>query len=501
MTTIHEVDEVDETHVNMDEFFNFEEAAQHPLSSAVTAGPDLSSGPYDIDLAFAQPEFDEDSFTCLQHFAGSQAQEFLPVTATTDTTMLVPGDFADFPRWIDGFDIPAQPCSYCRRMRIHCKVIREGIRKGSCTSCVALARSCSLTVKDAPEDWKLDNARDFNTMMSEDRDNDILISEWPAVAGLQIRSCDYCLISGLECKLVWDGDLKGHCWNCVSFGRTCSFVGAEEVIVGDNDPSLHSQWAGSYPTQESNQVSHSLSAPDLKALNKSEENLNADANEVGGKVGARFSRDSLRILRNWLSTHHNHPYPTDEEKDILKRQTGLTKTQITNWLANARRRGKVRPPRSTSPSMSQYSKGIDIPRRATPALEAMNPMERWQHSPPEHEPASVSAIAKAVTSSTFSSGRASPHSLGFTDDGSSRSVANVSSTSSLGTSHSSGGSFASAFSHKSRGSFGSFSSFGNRGRRRRRRQAPKACQSGNITNAPPKTFPVHLLHGNFQDKT
>ncbi|KAH8820090.1 hypothetical protein F5884DRAFT_661842 [Xylogone sp. PMI_703] len=486
----------------MDEFFNFEEAAQHPLASAVPTGADLSSGPYDIDLAFAQPEFDEDSFTCLQHFASSQAQEYIPGSATTDTAMLVPGDFADFPRWIDGFDIPAQPCSYCRRMRIHCKVIREGIRKGSCTSCVALARSCSLTVKDSPENWKFDNARDFNTMMSEDRDNELLAPEFPIVANMRLQTCDYCLISGLECKMIQDGELKGHCLNCVSHSRTCSFVGTggEDVVIGESDAPLDSPWAGSFPTQESVEMPHSLSAPNLKALNRSDENLNADINEGSGKVGARFSRESLRILRNWLSTHHNHPYPTDEEKDILKRQTGLTKTQITNWLANARRRGKVRPPRSTSPGMNNYAAGIDIPRRATPALEAMNPMERWQHSPPEHEPASVSAIAKAVTSSTFSSGRASPHSFRFTDDGSGRSVANVSSTSSLGTSQSSGNSFASAFSHKSRGSFGSFGSFGNRGRRRRRRQAPKAGEAGNIARAPPKAFQCTFCTETFKTK-
>lgn len=496
MTTIEELDEMSET-PNMDEFFNFEDAAQLPLAPS-TAGPDLTTGPYNVDLAFAQLEFDEDSFTCLQHFAGSEPQDFLQSMAPTDTAMMVPGDFADFPRWIDGFDIPAEPCSYCRRMRIHCKVIREGIRKGSCTSCVALARSCSLTVKDH-EEWRLDNARDLNTMMSEDHHGADAAAEWQTmVKSPRLHTCDYCLISGLECKLVPDEVLKGSCWNCVARSRPCSFISSD---AGD-DQSLQAsaQWTASSAAQDADQVSHSLSAPDLQALNKSEDNLNADSNEGSGKVGARFSRESVRILRNWLSTHHRHPYPTDEEKDILKRQTGLNKTQITNWLANARRRGKVRPPRSTSPSVNQHAAGIDIPRRATPALEAMNPMERWQHSPPEHEPASVSAIAKAVTSSTFSSGRASPHSFGFTDDGSGRSVANLSSTSSLGTSHSSTGSFASAFSHKSRGSFGSFGSFGNRGRRRRRRQATKPAQPGSMVAAPPKTFQCTFCTESFKTK-
>ena len=244
--------------------------------------------------------------------------------------------------------------------------------------------------------------------------------------------------------------------------------------------------------------SHSNSASDLVALRSSNENLHSDAAENGPKVGARFSRESVRILRGWLSTHHRHPYPTDDEKESLRRQTGLNKTQITNWLANARRRGKVRAPRSTSPSpnMDNYARGMDIPRRGTPALQEMNPLERWKASPPEHEPASVTAIAKAVTSSTFSSGRESPYtSYGHTDDGSARSLCNVSSTSSLGTSHSSGGSFASAFSHKSHGSFGSF---GNRGRRRRR-QAPKPVK---VINAPlvPRTFQCTFCTETFKTK-
>lgn len=127
------------------------------------------------------------------------------------------------------------------------------------------------------------------------------------------------------------------------------------------------------------------------------------------KIGARFSRESVRILKNWLSTHTRHPYPSDEEKEMLQRQTGLNKTQITNWLANARRRGKTQAPRSTSPHVrSSWTGPIDIPqRRGTPAPDGrtsrMNPLERWVDSPPENEPATVTAIARAVASSSGAS--------------------------------------------------------------------------------------------------
>ncbi|KAK9470129.1 homeobox KN domain-containing protein [Dipodascopsis tothii] len=44
------------------------------------------------------------------------------------------------------------------------------------------------------------------------------------------------------------------------------------------------------------------------------------------------------ILRAWLEEHLQHPYPTEEEKNMLMMKTGLTMNQISNWFINARRR-------------------------------------------------------------------------------------------------------------------------------------------------------------------
>ncbi|KAF7729455.1 hypothetical protein EC973_004435 [Apophysomyces ossiformis] len=44
------------------------------------------------------------------------------------------------------------------------------------------------------------------------------------------------------------------------------------------------------------------------------------------------------ILRQWLVDHCRDPYPTEEEKNMLKAETGLTLNQISNWFINARRR-------------------------------------------------------------------------------------------------------------------------------------------------------------------
>ncbi|EGU80207.1 hypothetical protein FOXB_09290 [Fusarium oxysporum f. sp. conglutinans Fo5176] len=118
------------------------------------------------------------------------------------------------------------------------------------------------------------------------------------------------------------------------------------------------------------------------------------------KVGGRFTRESVRILKNWLATHQNHPYPREPERRMLQEETGLTKTQISNWLANARRRGKI--PSSASSPRHGDTPAMDIPPRpGTPAVRNtsdMDPLQRWVDSPPEDEPAAVTAIARAVAS-------------------------------------------------------------------------------------------------------
>ncbi|CAF3522784.1 unnamed protein product [Fusarium graminearum] len=120
------------------------------------------------------------------------------------------------------------------------------------------------------------------------------------------------------------------------------------------------------------------------------------------KVGHRFTLEALRSLKEWFSTHINNPYPTEEEKTILEHQTGLSRTQITNWLANARRRrmitdgrgsGNTQVPEGYTPTRS----GTPIPRRGQP-LRDLNPLQRWENSPPENEPATASDIARAMES-------------------------------------------------------------------------------------------------------
>ncbi|XP_078434642.1 BEL1-like homeodomain protein 1 [Wolffia australiana] len=45
---------------------------------------------------------------------------------------------------------------------------------------------------------------------------------------------------------------------------------------------------------------------------------------------------AVSVLRAWLFEHFLHPYPKDADKLMLAKQTGLTRSQVSNWFINAR---------------------------------------------------------------------------------------------------------------------------------------------------------------------
>ena len=134
------------------------------------------------------------------------------------------------------------------------------------------------------------------------------------------------------------------------------------------------------------------------------------------KLGSRFSRDVIRTLKNWLAVHQQLPYPNEDEMVALQDRTGLNKAQLTNWFANARRRGKVQTVRSASPQVQYGSTNpIDIiPRPGTPAVTQSphykDPLQRWVDSPPEHEAATAHDIERAMASNLKKASRTFTHS-------------------------------------------------------------------------------------------
>lgn len=56
------------------------------------------------------------------------------------------------------------------------------------------------------------------------------------------------------------------------------------------------------------------------------------------KRRGNLPKETTDKLRAWFIAHLQHPYPTEDEKQDLMRQTGLQMNQISNWFINARRR-------------------------------------------------------------------------------------------------------------------------------------------------------------------
>jgi len=56
------------------------------------------------------------------------------------------------------------------------------------------------------------------------------------------------------------------------------------------------------------------------------------------KRRGNLPKETTDKLRAWFMAHLSHPYPTEDEKQELMRQTNLQMNQISNWFINARRR-------------------------------------------------------------------------------------------------------------------------------------------------------------------
>ena len=237
--------------------------------------------------------------------------------------------------------------------------------------------------------------------------------------------------------------------------------------------------------------------------------------------GIRFPRHAVKTLRDWMSSHADNPYPNREEKAELERKTELKPNQIADWMANARRRRKAtektKPKPFMSPSLRPQTQAIEIPR-ATPGptdkpWDELDPFERWKHSPPEHEPASMKDIANAVAQSELpDDDDVSDSPLSFShhgkgsSNGSGLSKRKAPSTGSLETVPTSSLSASSAvFSHGSsnstHGSFGSFSSslVGKKDRRRRRRPVT-ATPVRNTSDTQKRIFQCTFCTDTFKSK-
>ena len=220
------------------------------------------------------------------------------------------------------------------------------------------------------------------------------------------KPCDYCRLKRLNCYKTREDNA---CTPCLSLFRECSLIKTHS----DTNAEYHPYLIDTLHVVEEDTCKEQGTVTGIKPM-KSKSRASGthtpvrldDAPGSSKRNGIRFPRHAVKTLRDWLDAHMGNPYPTEEEKAELEAKTELKPSQINNWLANARRRRKVteksqQPKLCASPSLRPSTPAIPIPPAADKPWDELNPFERWQHSPPENEPASITDIANAVAHSEF----------------------------------------------------------------------------------------------------
>lgn len=180
------------------------------------------------------------------------------------------------------------------------------------------------------------------------------------------QPCEYCRSKSLEC-FIYNSDrgvTVSGCSPCNALFRPCSFSNPEKMPMQKSRTALDT--LDVVNEQSERFVGGLTGRKQMRSLGHVGPIEDEDTGgPKKGAAAARFPRSSIKILKDWMVEHIDHPYPTDEEKEALKVQTGLTISQISNWMANTRRRQKARPKRSASPSIRPSTGAIDIPAGRT----------------------------------------------------------------------------------------------------------------------------------------
>lgn len=93
---------------------------------------------------------------------------------------------------------------------------------------------------------------------------------------------------------------------------------------------------------------HSPPQPSWKSSDSSlslNEQTTVQSTRVRNRQGSRhrLTSEARKILERWLNVNLQNPYPSNEQKNLLAAECGISAVQVNNWMMNARsRRLKVK---------------------------------------------------------------------------------------------------------------------------------------------------------------
>ncbi|KAL1963440.1 hypothetical protein VTN77DRAFT_8341 [Rasamsonia byssochlamydoides] len=219
--------------------------------------------------------------------------------------------------------------------------------------------------------------------------------------------CTYCRQRRLQCLIIRTTPVNPNpvtsCSSCAALFRECSLARGEKRQPSDFETVTpvygHLHGVTERVEEMGSDPVHAVQEENRNSCEAVHGGSQTAAMNDGPSDNSRpFSRKGARVLRNWFHQHQDFPYPTDEEKKALAQEAGLTKRQVSNWFANARRRQKQQQNALNSSSVSNQFFPSGSPMPTTDGFALMTPMERWKRSPPESEPVSEAVIRDAIAS-------------------------------------------------------------------------------------------------------
>ncbi|GKZ70968.1 hypothetical protein AnigIFM50267_006642 [Aspergillus niger] len=107
----------------------------------------------------------------------------------------------------------------------------------------------------------------------------------------------------------------------------------------DSFPVMPNQTGYAYPAMAYQSDSEQASPQSLSHAQQSNFGILGDSIDPKNKRRrGNLPKPVTDILRAWFHEHLDHPYPSEEDKQMFMTRTGLTISQISNWFINARRR-------------------------------------------------------------------------------------------------------------------------------------------------------------------
>jgi Homeobox KN domain len=79
-----------------------------------------------------------------------------------------------------------------------------------------------------------------------------------------------------------------------------------------------------------------------------------------GRRRGHLPKTATGLLRAWLYSNVQRPYPTEQQKVELCELTGLSAVQVNNWFSNARRRILRKVPRNRKPQPERFLSDAEV---------------------------------------------------------------------------------------------------------------------------------------------